>query len=137
MMEDFNAMNSSIEAGLTKSATDAASAKQSAQNAENSAAAAAAARPYAVGSYTGDNTVKTIHLGFRPSYIIITGMLLTNEMNDPKNVSFYFGMSGGNVINTRVSFTNDGFTVFPLDLSYGRFPHLNDEGRTYDYIAFK
>ena len=61
MMGDFNQMCSSIDQGLTT----AQSSADKAYSPEK--------KPYAVGSYTGNHGIKTINLGFHPSFLIITG----------------------------------------------------------------
>ena len=144
MMDDFNAMNTSIENGLTRTAAQAGAAVSSAARAEQTAAsavdtanAAAAARPYVVGSYTGDGETKTITLGFRPSFVIISGMVATMELNNTDDYDRYFGMSAGNIMKRRLEFTDTGFTVFPRDFDHSYYPSFNENGRRYDYIAFK
>ena len=144
MMDDFNAMNSSIESGMTKTAAQAASAVSSAARAEQTAAsavdtanAAATARPYAVGTYTGSGNEQTINLGFRPSFLIISGMQGTAGGNDRSPYNLYFGMTGGRTLTKRVSFTDTGFTVYPRDLTHLYYPDFSEASRRYDYIAFK
>ena len=68
MMDDFNAMNNSIEAGLTRTAAQAAEASTKADTAvqtANSAASAALACSYVVGHYTGTGQTTEITLGFQ------------------------------------------------------------------------
>ena len=144
MMDDFNAMNTSIENGLTRTDAKAASAVSSAARAEQTAAsavdtanAAAAARPYAVGTYTGSGGTKTIELGFRPSFVVVSGVSSTVVTNDSSELARYFAMTAGNTIPTRIQFTDTGFTVYPMDTEHKYYPCLNAGSRTYDFIAFK
>ena len=137
MMDDFNAMNSSIENGLTKTAAQASAARADASEAKQTANAAAAARPYVVGSYTGSGGTKTIELGFRPSFVVVSGVSSTVVTNDSSELARYFAMTAGNTIPTRIQFTDTGFTVYPMDTEHKYYPCLNAGGREYDYIAFK
>ena len=137
MMDDFNAMNSSIENGLTKTAAQASAARADASEAKQTANAAAAARPYAVGTYTGSGGTKTIELGFRPSFVVVSGVSSTVITNDSSELARYFAMTAGNTIPTRIQFTDTGFTVYPMDTEHKYYPCLNAGSRTYDFIAFK
>ena len=74
MMDDFNAMNSSIENGLTRTDAKADSANTKSDTAVQIANAAANAKPYAVGHYTATGEDQEISVGFRPSFLIISGM---------------------------------------------------------------
>ena len=147
MMDDFNAMNSSIENGLTKTAAQASAAvstantaKQTADSAHSiaqqitNAAYTPSNKPYVVGSYVGNGSARTIHLGFRPSFLIISGAKLDGPGNSPTFFTNYTCITGGHVLNTRVAFTDTGFTV----TGFGNgFPDLTWSGQTFDYIAFK
>ena len=137
MMDDFNAMNSSIENGLTTAVGRADSAVATANSAKQIADAAAAARPYAVGTYTGSGGTKTIELGFRPSFVVVSGVSSTVVTNDSSELARYFAMTAGNTIPTRIQFTDTGFTVYPMDTEHKYYPCLNAGSRTYDFIAFK
>jgi hypothetical protein len=137
MMDDFNAMNSSIENGLTTAVGRADSAVATANSAKQIADAAAAARPYAAGTYTGSGNEQTINLGFRPSFLIISGMQGTAGGNDRSPYNLYFGMTGGRTLTSRVGFTDTGFTVYPRDLTHLYYPDFSEASRRYDYIAFK
>ena len=150
MMDDFNAMNSSIESGLTRTDAKADSAVQTANTASAKAGTAqqtadAAKRtadaafspnkmPYRVGSYVGDGSPRNITLGFRPSFLIISGSTEDMTGNNPTYFTRHACVTGGNVTRSRISFTDSGFF---LTSSTGSYPELNSAGRTYDYIAFK
>ena len=131
-MEDFNQMNKDIEAGL-----DAAGSKaNAAQSAAQAAQSAAAAKPYAVGTYTGTGALQSIHLGFKPSLVIISGA--TAAMSpDSFDAMLFMGMTGGETLKNRCAFTATGFNVYASSTISPSYPYLNEEGRTYEYIAFK
>lgn len=142
MMEDFNAMNSSIEAGLTRTAADAASAKQSAQNAENSAASAQLSfanafspgnMPYVTGEYMGTGEEITVNLGFRPSFLIIAWDQHTNGSTP----SCHLMVTDHALINDRVPFTDTGFIVRAMSTFSSTNPTVNSARARYVYIAFK
>ena len=137
MMDDFNAMNTSIENGLTTAVGRADSAVATANSAKQIADAAAAARPYAAGTYTGSGNEQAINLGFRPSFLIISGMGDTTIVNSDLSWTPYFALTGGHVLTNRVGFTDTGFTVYDRNHGGGLYPDFTDKGRGYDYIAFK
>ncbi len=138
MMDDFNAMNTSIESGMTKTAATANAARADASEAKQTANAAAAARPYVVGSYTGKSEPQDINLGFKPAFVIVSGMRSTVTSNITTDFDRYFAMTAGNLMKSRIKITDTGFTVYPFEPSiYGAYPNLNESGRGYDYIAFK
>ena len=145
-MEDFNSAMSNIENGLNsnKSAAEAGDAELQRQvNAANAKAEAAqsaaggayspAFKPYAVGSYVGNGQERRVELGFRPSFVIISGME-HHIGNTPTAFTNYVVMTGGHVMSNEIWFTDTGFTV---NGSSGWVPQLSVSGRTYDYIAFK
>ncbi len=147
MMDDFNAMNSSIESGLTRTDAKADSAvatantaKQTADTAHSiaqqitNAAYTPSNKPYKVGSYVGNGSARTIHLGFRPSFLIISGAILDGAGNNPTFFTNYTCITAGNVLNTRVTFTDTGFTLTGFGNGH---PDLTWSGRTFDYIAFR
>ena len=143
-MEDFNRAMTSIESGLDSNAAaaneakaDAASAKIVANTAKTTADTALAAKPYVVGSYTGTGAEMTINLGFRPSFVIVSGLRETMATNSTTDFDRYFGMSAGNIMTHRLAFTDKGFVVFPSNLLNYYYPDYTDKGRRYDYIAFK
>ena len=153
MMDDFNAMNSSIESGLTRTDAKADSAVSAVSTANTASAKAGTAQqtadaakrtadaafspnkmPYRVGSYVGNGSARTIHLGFRPSFLIISGAILDGAGNNPTFFTNYTCITAGNVLNTRVTFTDTGFTLTGFGNGH---PDLTWSGRTFDYIAFR
>ena len=118
-----------LENGLGAAQTNAAEAKSSAQTALSS-------KPYKTGSYTGtgDDKTQAINLGFRPSFVIVTGQKPALSSGDG-NLHLYSGMSGGGVLYDCLIIGGSGFSVTQSKIS--TYPLLNSSGRKYDYIAFK
>ena len=116
MMGDFNDAMASIEEGMSS-------------NAE-----AAAEKPYVVGSYTGTGQQMTITLGFRPSFLIINGGVITYSINSEELATWQL-ITAGNVLPQCVTFTDTGFTL--LKIADNSYPQLTISQRKYDYIAFK
>ena len=117
MMGDFNEAMANIEEGMSNTAT------------------AAAELPYVVGTYTGDDTTtnRTITLGFRPQFVIITGMSRSSSSNEESLGRF--GIIGpGRVSSDIAKLNNTGFVVTNSTFTY---PKLNIQGYVYSYIAFK
>ena len=146
MMDDFNQMCANIDSGLAATAQTAVNAAKSAASTAQSAADAAqstadaarqeaAALPYAVGTYTGTGATLSIKLGFRPSFVIITGAA-SSTVSDYVD-GRYFGATGGHTLPTRCKLTATGFSVYPQDQINGNYPSFNYVNRVYDYIAFK
>ncbi len=124
-------------ANAAKSAASTAqSAADAAQSTADAARQEAAVLPYAVGTYTGNNTQRTISVGFKPSFLIVSGMAST-ESSTTYIGERYIAATGGRVLKERCQFTASGFTLFPGDAAHKRFPDLNESGRVYDYIAFR
>ena len=136
MMDDFNAMNSSIENGLTRTDAKADSANTKSDTAVQIANAAANAKPYAVGHYTATGEDQEISVGFRPSFLILSGMGDTELPNSDSEWTFYFGLTAGNAVPRRVGFTDTGFVVYQQRADVLR-PDYSVRGKVYDYIAFK
>ena len=140
MMGDFNEAMASIEEGIYTAQEAAGAAQSAANNAQDSADAVAANayspsnKPYAVGSYTGTNMELTITLGFRPSFLIISGATAASS-SSVENLSARNIFTGGNVLNECVTFTDTGFTI--TKISNTIFPQLCTANRVYDYIAFR
>ena len=116
MMGDFNDAMASIEEGMSS-------------NAE-----AAAEKPYVVGSYTGTGQQMTITLGFRPSFLIINGGVITYSINSEELATWQL-VTAGNVLPQCITFTDTGFTL--LKIADNSYPQLTISQRKYDYIAFK
>ena len=136
MMDDFNAMNTSIESGLTRTDAKADSANTKADTAVQIANAAANAKPYAVGHHTATGEDQEISVGFRPSFLIISGMGDTELPNSDSAWTFYFGLTAGNAVPRRIGFTDRGFIVYQQRADVLR-PDYSVRGKVYDYIAFK
>lgn len=156
MMQDFNAAMASIENGVSANASVAAKAQagataagaaaakaQSTADAARSAAqkaqSTADTKPYVTGHYTGNGQTMEIRLGFRPKFLIISGMQGAEENTHYIERCVYSGYTGGNALESRVEFTSTGFRVLVEGGSGSkrRWPRFQVEGRAYDYIAFK
>ena len=149
MMEDFNQMCADMEAGLSSNAQATAAAQATAENAQSAAEAAQSSadavadaytpgnQPYAVGSYTGTGDSVTITLGFKPSFLIISGMISSTLYADVEDWANFFALCNGTVLSKRVTFTATGFTAKAQGPGADYYPDLTDEGRTYCYIAFR
>jgi hypothetical protein len=88
-----------------------------------------------VGSYVGTGREMTITLGFRPAFLIISGVTPSYNTSSTEGYERFIAFTGGQTIQQRVALTNTGFTVKPRSGPY--YPFLADENRTYEYIAFK
>ena len=141
LMEDFNDAMSGIDGGIAAAQSAANNAQSTANNAQSTASAAQSAannaycpenKPYAIGRYYGKGeTAQTITLGFKPSYLIISGQ--TGDSNDAdKSIGIFHGQNMGN----KVTLSSTGFTVAEQSSS-ALYPLLNSMGRTYGYIAFR
>ena len=149
---DFNQMCADMEAGLGKTASDAAAgdtvvaaAAQNAQATANQAVSAAAAaqaaanqayspsqKPYMIGTYRGTGAEMTITLGFRPSFVIVGSVAAAAYM--------YSLMSGPEGQGSQLTFTGTGFVVrknFITSNGYEEYPHVVESGMVYHYIAFR
>ena len=151
LMEDFNRMCADMEAGLEKTARDAAedtaavqSAALAAASAAQSAADAAAGKadaarsvadnaycpskkPFTVGSYTGSGGTadRTISVGFRPRFVVILG--------EQTGETRYFGFGAEGLTRSPVNLVSSGFTLLG---SYSNTTMVNNSGKKYTYIAF-
>ena len=138
-MEDFNAMNTNIEAGIDGAKAEAIEAKSIANFAKATATAAqnkANELPYVTGSYVGTGKNVDINLGFRPSFVIICGHLTGDALNTDTRMTIAFGATGGTVITSRIALTDTGFQLRDRS-GAGIYPDFTINGRRYDYIAFK
>ena len=91
--------------------------------------------PYVTGTYTGDGstTNRTINLGFKPKFVIITGSSRSTTAASEQILRFALvGPSGAST--TLAGLTNTGFSVTNSGFQY---PQLNVNGNVYAYIAFK
>ena len=132
MMGDFNQMCSDIETGLVSNAQAAAAAQAAAEAVQD--AYTPDNKPYVVGSYTGDGTTnnRAINLGFKPRFLIITGMSRSSNEDDSPLKRFALVGPGGS--SSIASLTETGFTVIN---SGSRYPDLNSNWSSYSYIAFR
>ena len=140
MMEDFNAAMSSMESGMTRAEGKADTAISTANTAKQTADSAKqdvhSWKNYVVGSYTGTGSSQTFNLGFRPSFLIISGVN-SHSSNDAGTPTNFFGVTAGNTLQDRVTFTSTGFTVHPLIPGNSVYPDFTAKDRLFDYIAFR
>lgn len=116
MMDDFNAAMANLEEGITEAQTTADTL------------------PYVVGTYTGDGaTYRNIDVGFRPQFVIICTEHLSSSAS-------YGGhsvlMTGAYPVASRLYVTDTGFRLDHSN-TLNPYPMMNENGRPYDYIAFK
>ena len=134
MMEDFNQMCSDIDEGIKTAQDTADTAESKADAAQSSANAVADAytpgnQPYVVGSYTGTGADMTITLGFRPKFLILSGMESTITTNSTSTWDRYFGLCEESILSLRVAFLDTGFTVYARGGSRQNFPDFTDSGQ--------
>ena len=160
MRTDFNQMCADMEAGLNKTAADAAaetaSGVKSASDAASRAASAAAQAqrtadsalskanaafsssnfPYVLGTYVGNGSTLTVSLGFTPRFVIVAHQITADYSGSSWPTGF--AMAGMGVDAQGLTVGNGSFTVSQL-LSGNRVtaPHINLNGTTYAYIAFR
>ena len=141
MMEDFNQMCADIDQGIKTAQDTADTAESKADAAQTTANSVADAytpdnQPYVAGTYVGTGTDTTVTLGFRPKFVVISGMQPGTQSNSTSDWDRYFALCDGNVLSGRVMFTDTGF-VARREISGAFYPVLHVEGRTYCYIAFR
>ena len=146
LMGDFNDAMSGIDGGIAaaKAAADTAESKadaaqSTADTAESKADAAQSTasnaycpenKPYVIGTYSGNGGSKLITLGFRPSFVIVSGD--TDESGDP--APKYTAMFSSGSYLASGSIENNGFEVAHLSNFY---PSLSAPSVYYRYIAFR
>ena len=106
---DFNNAMDSIETGLTLSYSP-----------DNPL--------YTVGTYTGDGANQKITLGFKPQFVIVSGV----NSSTTGNFFVYMGVASINHPLRSLSFEEDGFHVWDIGS-----PLLNTTDHAYTYIAFR
>ena len=128
-MEDFNQMCEDIDGGIT-AAKAAASTAQTTAN----AAYSPSNKPYVVGTYIGNGGDVTVTLGFKPSFLIVSGESSTNA-NSSSSLGMYTVITAGNVQTGSIELTASGFLAHVLANNYA--PEMSVRNRKYDYIAFR
>ena len=153
MMEDFNQMCRDMEAGLKKTASDAAAetasgvksaadAAAQAQKTANSALSKADAAfspsnfPYVLGTYVGNGSTLTVSLGFTPRFVIVAHQYSADTSAGTWAIGF--AMAGMGVNAQGLTVGSGSFTVSHL-VANNRVlaPQINTNGTTYAYIAFR
>ena len=91
-------------------------------------------KPYVAGSYTGNGSAVTVTLGFKPSFLVITGRISTYPVGQD-SLGSYDAFTAGSILTTIVTLTDTGFIA--RTTADNVYPQLANSGRTYDYIAFR
>ena len=94
----------------------------------------AEAKPYVVGTYTGTGKAMTITLGFRPSFLILSGSQTTAQTKRDY-LGAYDLITGGRALSDAVTFTDTGFELNMLGSN--QYPQLVASNHAYDYIEFQ
>ena len=88
-------------------------------------------KPFVVGSYIGTNYDQTITLGFKPSFLIISGLQNPTAISVTDHSS-HTVITAGHTASGAITLTDVGFTVHPVDT----FPKLTN-GFKFEFIAFR
>ena len=131
---EFNENFAAIDAAVKADRTAITKAQSTADTALSKANAAYAPdqKPYVVGSYTGESADMTFNIGFRPSFLIISGAVCHSATNSCS--AQYVIITRGNTQSKAVTFTNTGFIIH--DMTDARYPDLTNP-HNYDYIVFR
>ena len=93
-------------------------------------------RNYAVFTYTGTTAAQNIHLGFKPSYMII------HNVTDGDDVNIWHTSSQSTFINVAAAAANVSAAVAPVDdgttlgFSLPSNSDINEDAKVYHGIAF-
>ena len=131
MRTDFNSAMAALEDGLQANASATDQVKRISE-----AAYSSSNKPYVIGRYPGTGGSQTITLGFRPSFLIISGTKSTYDANGASRLAYYLGATSGENLSQNVQFTDTGFIVTPGATSR-IYPDLVNGVMTYEYIAFR
>ena len=88
----------------------------------------------AAGNYTGTGAAITVDLGFRPSFLAVSGSK-TSYPTGVDKFGAYDVFTGGTILTETVTFTDTGFTLHYRESN--EYPQLIQSGRLYNYIAFR
>lgn len=122
---EFNENFTAVDSAVKSAQTAAVNAQQTADK--------ALLLPYATGSYTGNGTSVEIDLGFRPSFLIVVSMRSGIGMGQDYEWIGFFGITGGTSLSNQLILTDTGF----CGLKINGYPSLSENGRVYEYIAFR
>lgn len=125
MRTDFNQMCADLESGLTAAQAKADGAYSPIQP------------PYVIGTYVGGGEEETpVEVGFRPRFVLITGQVPGYEETQVRCIL----AAGPGLMTGALKFRDQGFsikTISKLNSGTRDYPHMNDSGMTYTYIAFR
>ena len=120
LMEDFNDAMAGIESGITEAKTAAGHAQNTAEQI-----------PFVIGSYYGNGKTLDVDMGFRPRFVIISGLVHVNSDNLNPETAL---VGPGSYMDLIVKLTDTGMTVNEVTTYH---PRLNQPGLAYGYIAFR
>lgn len=134
MRTDFNQMCVDMERGLDGNNTKIEQVREEAAAAKKTALTY---RSYVVGNYVGNGGTQSINVGFRPSFVIVSGQT-ASSYSTSIDLAGYFSITGGTNQPGRISFTDTGFTVYPAtgNREDANYPMMNSLNHNYNYIAF-
>ena len=125
MRTDFNQMCADIESGIVE-------AKKKADEAYSTDYP-----PLVIGTYAGGGETETpVDVGFRPRFVLITGQVAGYEDTQVRCIL----AAGPGLMTSALRFHDEGFsirTISKLNSGTRDYPHMNDLGKTYTYIAFR
>ena len=87
-----------------------------------------------MGSYPENGGTVTVTLGFKPSFLIVSGESSTNA-NSSSSLGMYTVITAGNVQTGSIELTASGFLAHVL--ANNNAPEMSVSNRKYDYIAFR
>ena len=133
-MEDFNGAMANLENGLT----EAKQRDDSLSNRIDATRALATQVPYVTGSYTGNGENQVIDVGFRPSFVIVSGEGEAPLVGTTAAATYGFNLfSGGNLLPNKITFTDTGIILKKEASKDNLYPNLTLKGHVYDYILFR
>lgn len=130
VMEDFNQMCAGIDSGIREAKTAADTAQAAAEEAKSTAKTALSNKNYVTGTYNGSVSSQEIHLGFKPSAVIICrAQAGTADVSSAGICSLH--VEDGSFIR----FKDYGFVLSAQTLNDR--PTVNWQRFHYAYIAFR
>ena len=92
-------------------------------------------KPYTIGSYTGNGNTITITLGFRPSFLLISGDVgSTSLVSHYQQYGYHVGFVSDAFVYDTITLTDTGFKIVR---DYNNYPQWNEGNHKYIYIAFR
>jgi len=102
-------------------------------------------KKYAIGTYTGnsntDNVSQNVSIGFTPSAVIVIGGLASGGTASSRYATLSaMALTGSSYVydnRTLLEIRENGFTVNNYKAGNGATAYFNENGITYEYIAFE